>query len=74
MDSYIFSLLLNIILLIIIMAMLPAYHKQENSYRKQLLDKMHSLIQCLGRNTVIDNKKVLCFWDFRFRLFIYVLT
>ncbi len=54
MDSYILSLLLNIILLIIIMAMLLAYHKQENSYRKQLLDKMDSLIELLGTKNAND--------------------
>lgn len=53
MDPFIWSLL-NILLLIIIMAVIFAYFRRESNYRKQLLDKMDSLIRLLEGQKIND--------------------
>ncbi|NLD46480.1 MAG: hypothetical protein GX660_04675 [Clostridiaceae bacterium] len=49
MDPFVVVLILDVLLLIVIMAIVFAYHKQENSYRQQLLDKMDTIIQLLQK-------------------------
>lgn len=53
MDPFIWTLL-NILLLILIMAVIFAYFRRESNYRKQLLEKMDSLIQLLEAKNAND--------------------